>query len=126
MTRVRKVTVFLALTYGMAWTLEFGFFALGGRVNSGWFTILALLCMFVPAIATLITQRFIWKEPLRDLGLGAPRLSWLAVAWLLPLVIVIVALALSLLVPGVSLVTDKPVEGVPSIDTTEGTAKCWG
>jgi fructose transport system substrate-binding protein len=27
---------------------------------------------------------------------------------------------------GVALVTDKPVEGVPSIDTTEGTNLCWG
>ena len=27
---------------------------------------------------------------------------------------------------GVSLVTDKPAEGVPSIDTKEGTDKCWG
>ena len=27
---------------------------------------------------------------------------------------------------GVSLVTDKPAAGVPSIDTKEGTAKCWG
>ncbi|WFR95669.1 sugar ABC transporter substrate-binding protein [Rhizobium tumorigenes] len=27
---------------------------------------------------------------------------------------------------GVSLVTDKPVAGVPSIDVKEGTAKCWG
>lgn len=27
---------------------------------------------------------------------------------------------------GVALVTDKPANGVPSIDTKEGTAKCWG
>lgn len=27
---------------------------------------------------------------------------------------------------GVNLVTDKPAEGVPSIDTKEGTDKCWG
>ncbi|WP_417677318.1 sugar ABC transporter substrate-binding protein [Roseibium sp.] len=27
---------------------------------------------------------------------------------------------------GVALVTDKPVEGVPSIDTAEGTKLCWG
>ena len=27
---------------------------------------------------------------------------------------------------GVNLVTDKPATGVPSIDTKEGTAKCWG
>ena len=27
---------------------------------------------------------------------------------------------------GVMLVTDQPVEGVESIDTKEGLAKCWG
>lgn len=103
--RARKIVLFLLLAYGMAWTLEFGFFALGGRVGSGAFTAIALLCMFTPATAALITQKLVWKEPLRDLGLSAPRLSWLAVAWLLPLALVIVTLALSLLVPGVSLVT---------------------
>ena len=103
--RARKIVLYLLLAYGMAWTLEFGFFAVGGRVNSGAVTALAVLCMFVPAIASLITQKLIWKEPMRDLGLSVPRLPWLAVAWLLPLALVIVALALSLLVPGVSLIT---------------------
>jgi hypothetical protein len=82
--RARKMVLYLLLAYGMAWTLEFGFFALGGRVNSGAFTAIALLCMFVPATAALITQKLIWKAPLRDLGLSAPHLPWLAVAWLLP------------------------------------------
>jgi fructose transport system substrate-binding protein len=27
---------------------------------------------------------------------------------------------------GVNLITDKPAEGVPSLDSKEGTAKCWG
>jgi fructose transport system substrate-binding protein len=27
---------------------------------------------------------------------------------------------------GVNLVTDQPAEGVPSIDSAEGTARCWG
>lgn len=27
---------------------------------------------------------------------------------------------------GVNLITDKPVDGVPSLDTKEGLAKCWG
>jgi fructose transport system substrate-binding protein len=27
---------------------------------------------------------------------------------------------------GVALVTDNPVDGVDSIDTAEGTARCWG
>lgn len=103
--RARKIAVFLALTYGISWILGFGFFALGGRVNSGAFSAMAVLYMFVPATAVFITQKLIWKEPLRDLGLGMPRLPWLAVAWLLPLALVIVALALSLFVPGVSLST---------------------
>lgn len=103
--RPRKIVLFLLLAYAIAWTLEFGFFALGGHVNSGAFTAIALLCMFAPATAALITQKLVWKEPLRDLGLRAPRLPWLAVAWLLPLALVIVTLALSLLVPGVSLIT---------------------
>ena len=105
MTRGSKVAVFLALAYGLAWTLGFGFFALGGQVNSGGFTIMAVLYMFVPAIAALITQKLIWKEPLRDLGLTSPRIRWLMVAWLLPVLLVILALALSLAGPGVSLIT---------------------
>jgi membrane protease YdiL (CAAX protease family) len=104
-TRARKAIVFLALAYGMAWTLGFGFFGSGGRVNSGAFTAMAVLYMFMPAITAVITQRLIWKEPLRDLGLAMPRWRWLAVAWLLPVLLVIVALGLSLAAPGVSLVT---------------------
>lgn len=103
--RVRKVLLFLLLAYGLAWTLAFGFFAAGGRVNSGAFTVVALLCMFTPATAALITQKLIWKEPMRDLGLTAPRVKWLLVGWLLPLLLIMAALTLSLLAPGVSLVT---------------------
>lgn len=103
--RTRKIAVFLALAYGIAWSLGFGFFALGGRVNSGAFLAIAVLYMFAPATAALITQKWIWKEPLRDLGLSMPRMTWMVVAWLLPVLLVVVTLALSLAVPGVSLVT---------------------
>ena len=33
---------------------------------------------------------------------------------------------LSFMNTGVNLITDKPAEGVKSIDTKEGLAKCWG
>jgi len=103
--RIRKVFVFLTLAYGMAWTLGFGFFASGGKLGSGAFTAMTVLCMFTPAIAALVTQKLIWKEPLCDLGLKTPRIQWLAMAWLLPVLLVIVALTLSLAAPGVSLIT---------------------
>ena len=103
--RARKILQFLLLTFGLAWTLGFGFFALGGRVNSGAFVAVAVLYMFAPATAAFITQKWTWQEPLRDLGLRRPRLPWMAVAWLGPVLLVIVALAASLALPGVSLVT---------------------
>jgi CAAX protease family protein len=99
----KKALVFLALAYGLAWTLGFSFLALGGRVDSGAFVAVAVPYMFTPAVSALITQKFFWKEPLRDLGLRSPRLPWLIIAWLLPVLLVVLALALSLTVPGVSL-----------------------
>jgi membrane protease YdiL (CAAX protease family) len=101
----RKALVFLALAYGLAWTLGLGFFALGGRLNSGAFVAMAVVYMFAPAIAAVITQKLIWNEPLGDLGLQVPRLPWLAAALFLPVLLVAVSLALSLMLPGVSLAT---------------------
>ena len=103
--RVRKILLFLLLAYGLAWPLGFGFFALGGRINSGAFVAIAVVYMFTPALAALIVQKLIWKEPLREIGLRNPRLRWVAVAWLLPVLLVVGALALSVVLPGVSLVT---------------------
>jgi len=102
---LRKTLVFLALAYGIAWTLGFSFFALGGRVHSGAFVVMATLYMFAPATAAVITQKWIYKDPLRDLGLRMPRMPWLVVAWLLPVLLVVLALALSFSIPGVSLIT---------------------
>jgi membrane protease YdiL (CAAX protease family) len=101
----KKALVFLALAYALAWSLGLGFFALGGRVDSGAFVAIALLYMFAPAAAAVITEKLIWKEPWRDLGLRVPRLPWLLIAVLLPVFLVVVALALSLALPGVSLMT---------------------
>lgn len=85
----RKALLFLALAYGLAWTLGIGFFAMGGLLDSGAFVGMAIFYMFAPATAAVITQKFIWKEPLRDLGLRVPRWPWLAMAWLLPISLVV-------------------------------------
>ena len=103
--RAKRVIVFLALAYGFAWTVGFGFFALGGQLNSAAFVAIGLLYMSAPALAALLTQRFIWKEPWPDLGLRMPSLRWFAVAWLGPILLVILVLGLSLLLPGISLAT---------------------
>jgi membrane protease YdiL (CAAX protease family) len=102
---VRKVGVFLALAYAFAWSVGFGFFALGGKLTSPAFIAVGVVYMWAPAAAALITQKLIWKETVGDLGLATPSLRWLAIAWLGPVFLVLVALGLSLTFPGISLAT---------------------
>jgi membrane protease YdiL (CAAX protease family) len=66
--------------------------------------------MFTPALAAVLTQKVIWKDSWRDLGLRRPLARWMLVAWLGPVLLVILALAISLLAPGVSLATG--LEGI--------------
>ena len=101
----RKVLVFLALAYAIAWTVEFTFFALGGKITSGAFLVVGVVSMWAPAVAAIITPKLIWKEPLGDLGIATPRMRWVLVAWLGPVLLVLLALAFSLALPGISLAT---------------------
>ncbi len=100
---VKKLTAYLAVAFGLSWTLAFLFFANGGRVGTGPFVAMAVVYMFTPAIAAVVAQKFIAGEPLRELGLGVPRLSWLIVSWLTPVVLVGLTILLSTALPGVSL-----------------------
>jgi membrane protease YdiL (CAAX protease family) len=101
----KKAIVFLVLAYGLAWPLGFCFLALGDGPDSSAFVAIAVIYMFTPAAAAVIAQKLIWKEPLPDLDLRKPQLPWLIIAWLLPVLLALVAFALSLAVPGVSLLT---------------------
>ena len=62
------------------------------------------------------------QYPLKMAGLGIDAIAAYAKDGTKPTV----TEGLSFFNTGVNLVTDKPAEGVPSIDTTEGTALCWG
>jgi fructose transport system substrate-binding protein len=62
------------------------------------------------------------QYPLKMAGLGIDAIAAFAKDGTKPTV----TEGLSFFNTGVNLVTDKPAEGVPSIDTTEGTALCWG
>lgn len=102
---VRKVGLFLGLAYAFAWAVGFTFFALGGKLATPAFLAVGVVYMWAPATAAIITHKVIRKEPLSDLGLKAPRIPWLLVAWLGPVLLVLLALALSLALPGISLAT---------------------
>jgi len=62
------------------------------------------------------------QYPLKMAGLGIDAIAAYAKDGTKPTV----TEGLSFFNTGVNLVTDKPVDGVPSIDTTKGTELCWG
>ena len=58
--------------------------------------------MFVPLTAAVVVQKFLVREPLRgELGISFRLNRWFAVAWLLPVPLVLATIGASLFVPGV-------------------------
>ena len=100
----RRIWIFLALAFGLCWAFAAVIYATGGLVDSPELfpgtgitlavVLLALGCMWSPAIAHLLT-RAITKEGWKDLWLqpnvGRSWFSW-ALAWLLPTVLTILGL----------------------------------
>ncbi len=107
----RRIWIFLALAFGIAWTTALVIYLTGGYTDSpvlfGGYTLAFVLLvgpyMFAPAIANLLTRR-ITQEGWRNNGLtfrsGQGRGAWL-LAWLLPPVLIFIGLAIYFLVfPG--------------------------
>ncbi|MDQ6808293.1 MAG: CPBP family intramembrane metalloprotease, partial [Verrucomicrobiota bacterium] len=105
MSRSRRIVVFVSLAYVLAWPLAFIFFGRGSHVNSVGFVMMGTAFMFTPALAGIITQRFVAKQPLRVLFGGSPRWRWIVIGWLLPMLFTAVTLAISASFPGVQFVT---------------------
>jgi membrane protease YdiL (CAAX protease family) len=99
---LRKITLFVGLTFFFSWFMAISFFAFGGRWNTSGSLAMAVVYMFIPMVATIIVQKFIYKEPLkRTLGISFRLNRWFLVAWLLPPIIAFASLGVSLLFPNV-------------------------
>lgn len=97
---VRKVGLYIALTYLITF---FGMF-IYVRKGGAWTLPAAMVYMFVPAFVAILVQRGIYKQP----WLGPFRLSlrlnrWFLIAGLIPVLLLFAVVAMSTLVPGVSL-----------------------
>lgn len=106
--RRSTVLIWIALAFGISWTLA-GLFALaGGRWGSPASTLVGVGFMFGPALATLLVrtrtdfERPFWRRLRQDEAIFFKPDRWFAVAWLLPVLLAVVTLGASLLVPGVS------------------------
>ena len=99
---VRKVGIFVGLTYLLSWLIAGLFAAFGGQWNTPLATAIAVLYMFVPMTIALIVQKGIYREPVKKpLGISFRLNRWFLVAWLLPPIIAFATLGVSLLFPGV-------------------------
>jgi len=99
---LRKILIFLGLTFLVCWLILPIYFVLGGKWNGSYTLIALVVYMFVPMTMAIIVQKFIYHEPLREpLGIWFKPNRWFLYAWLLPPLLGIATLGVSLLLPGI-------------------------
>src|SRR5208283_3468143 len=103
--RVKKVLLFIGLTFLLDWLMVFLYVFLGGKDEG--LALLALPYMFMPMIVALIVQKGIFKEPvIQPLAISFKINAWFFVAWFLPVIIAFAVMGVSLLLPGVRFTPD--------------------
>jgi len=81
----RKVALFISLAFFTSWFLALVFFISGLQWGTPASLVLAVAYMFGPMTATIIVQKLVYKEPLREpLGISFRINRWFLVAWFLP------------------------------------------
>ena len=107
---MRKVGLYILVTFALSWGLFGLFILLGGRYGPPWSAVVSLVYMFTPAAAVLIVQKLVYREGvIRELGVFSAPNWWYLAAWLAPLTLSLGALGVGLLLPGVDL--DPSMEG---------------
>lgn len=76
-------------------------------MGTPFFAAVGVLYMFVPMIAAIIVQKFIYKESVKNtLGISFRLNRWFIIAWLLPPLLAFATLGVSLLLPGIEYAPD--------------------
>jgi len=104
----KRVGYFILIAYALAWIPEFWYFSAGRTLHSGWFTMLAIGCMFAPAVAAIILQKTLVKEPLSEIGLHFTFNKWYIIAPLIAIVLVLFSVPASALLSETELTNGLP------------------
>jgi membrane protease YdiL (CAAX protease family) len=100
---VKKVLLFLGLTFAADWLMAGVFYLLGGRLNTNPAVVMAVAYMFVPMIMAIVVQRFVYHQPVKGpLGISFRVNPWWLAAWLIPPALAFGAFGVSLLFRDVS------------------------
>ncbi|MDZ7688543.1 MAG: type II CAAX endopeptidase family protein [Halobacteriales archaeon] len=102
-----KVAEFLAVAFGVSWTSAVLVYVSG--VEYGTLTSTALVVVFfmwAPAFAAVVVQMRRGESVRAGCGLFRGRLRWVAFAWLAPLALVVLTIAVGVIFPSISFSTD--------------------
>src|SRR5262245_9179757 len=104
---LKKVGLFLGLTYAFTYLLAFSYFRAGGTVEPPAILIVGVAYMFVPTVCAIVVQKLIYKSPLKEpFRINFRPNRWFLVAWLLPVLIAFATFGVALLFPGVTFAPD--------------------
>ncbi len=99
---IKKIGLFIGLTFFFCWLMVALFFTFGGKWGTPASFGLTTIYMFIPMAVAIIVQKFVYKESLKEpMRISFKLNRWFVVAWLLPPVVAFSTLGVSLLFPGV-------------------------
>ncbi len=99
---LKKASLFVALTFAASWVLAMIFYLSGGKSYGALGMAMLLAYTFIPMLAAVLVQKFIYRERVRGPLLVSFRPNaWWLVAWLLPPALAFAALGVGCLLPGV-------------------------
>lgn len=105
--RTRKVVLFLALTFSIAWTSAIVIYLAGIELGTlVGLVLVVVMVMWAPAVAAVLTQLRYGESIRQGCGLTVGRLRWVGVGWLAPVVLVGATIGIGILIPGVTFTTD--------------------
>lgn len=104
---MKNTAKFTGLSFAMSWLVLVVFLLAGGKWNSVYAQIVAVVYMYMPFIAALILHKGNnWKDLQRDFGISFKINKWFFVAWLIMPVLAILTFALTLVFPGIEFSPD--------------------
>ncbi len=101
----KKIWLFLAITFGLSWTMALVYWLAGGNTNTAStpYFVMTITYMFTPMISALLVQKIILKQNVKqNLGINFKWNRWWTIAWFLPLIIALATMGVGLLFPSVS------------------------
>ncbi len=97
----KKALQFIGLTFLLTYLYAFLYYISGGRLSGTSGLIIAIIYMYIPMTIAIVLQKYVNKKPLKALGISFKPNKWFLAAWLIPLALAFLTLAISLLLPGI-------------------------